>query len=57
MEDNKYTLGNFLRGGFSGDFSSVESAWSFLGSRFLLSFPSDHFDKDKNKLVDDLKEK
>jgi len=37
----KYRAGNFLRGFFEGEFSSIEEAWSYLSKRFLLSFPTD----------------
>jgi hypothetical protein len=37
----KYRAGNWLRGFFEGEFSSIEEAWSYLSTRFLLSFPTD----------------
>ncbi|AGB06848.1 hypothetical protein [Vibrio phage XZ1] len=42
----KYRLGNLLRGGWSGEFASLEEAWVQLGSRFLLSFPCEKWEKD-----------
>jgi hypothetical protein len=35
-----FVAGNWLRGYFEGYFISVDEAWSYLSSRFLLSFPS-----------------
>jgi len=37
----KYRAGNWLRGFFEGEFSSIEEAWSYLSTRFLISFPTD----------------
>ena len=42
---NEYMLGNLLRCGFTGDFNSIDDAWAALGTRFLLSFPCDRYDK------------
>lgn len=36
----RYVLGNWLRGTYEGEFSSVEEAWLWLSHRFLLSYPS-----------------
>jgi len=53
-----YCAGNWLRGAFEGEFSSIEEAWSYLSKRFLLSFPTDDLNgvrtiemqvKEKNK--------
>lgn len=49
---NKYMLGNFLRCGFTGDFNSIDEAWAALGSRFLLSFPCDEYDKTIGYIVE-----
>lgn len=36
----KYTLGNWMRGAFEGEFATLEEAWEWLSDRFLLSYPS-----------------
>lgn len=37
----KYILGNWLRGYVEGEFTTLDEAWSFLSTRFLLSWPSE----------------
>ncbi len=49
---NRYMLGNLLRGGWAGTFESLDDAWLQLGSRFLLSFPCDQFDKESGEYVE-----
>ena len=53
-----YRAGNWLRGFFEGEFSSIEEAWSYLSKRFIISFPTNKPDgqrhiymsvKDNNK--------
>lgn len=41
METKKYMAGNWLRQFFSGEFESIEEAWSFLSKRFMISYPCD----------------
>lgn len=36
----RYKLGNCLRGGFSGEFKTMEEAWQVLSYRFDIAFPS-----------------
>jgi hypothetical protein len=36
-----YRAGNALRGVFYGKFKSIDEAWSYLSTRFLISFPTD----------------
>lgn len=38
-EDKQYRLGNCLRGHFEGHFTDMDTAWSVLSQRFLLSYP------------------
>lgn len=47
----KYILGNCLRGGFSGQFNSVEDAWLKLGSKFLSVNPCQKFCSESNAMV------
>lgn len=37
----KYRAGNFLRGFFEGEFTSMEEAWSYLSKRILISYPTE----------------
>lgn len=41
METKRFVAGNWLRGYYEGTFASLEEAWSFLSTRFLLSYPSE----------------
>jgi len=36
----KYIIGNWLRGYFEGEFEDIQTAWSYLSNRFLLSYTS-----------------
>lgn len=36
-----YRAGNWLRGYYEGEFSSLEEAWSYLSARILLGYPTD----------------
>ena len=42
----KYKLGNFLRGGFKGEFGSLEEAWNELGTDFLNACPCEDYNPD-----------
>lgn len=53
MTTKKYVAGNWLRGSFEGEFSSIDEAWSYLSNRFLLSFPS----KSRRQIYMKVKEK
>lgn len=37
---NRFVAGNWLRGFFEGEFTTIEEAWKYLSKRFLLSYPS-----------------
>ena len=41
-----YKLGNCLRGGFQGEFDSIDDAWIQLGTDFLLAYPCDVYNRD-----------
>ncbi|QIW90253.1 hypothetical protein OLCHANIL_00156 [Vibrio phage V05] len=49
----RFKLGNLLRGGFAGDFETIEEAWEKLGSRFLLSFPCDAWSKERGVYINE----
>ncbi|MDK9793732.1 hypothetical protein [Vibrio sp. D431a] len=47
-------MGNLLRGGFEGEFSSIDEAWDNLSSMFLLAFPCEALADDGVTMVEDL---
>lgn len=49
----QYRLGNFLRGGFQGEFDSLDEAWIQLGSCFLRAYPCDKVDPETHEMVVD----
>lgn len=52
MTIQTYRLGNCLRGGFEGQFESVDEAWQKLGTRFLNAYPAEKMDENNNPVID-----